>query len=154
MFDIPDSLRALFTGTVRRREGSYVVEIPAHEVESGGVDVGDRYRVALVEAPEWAAETDETGAASHVQTRSAPHQRGPNHTEHAASDQPPEPPVEEGEIRQVEIESVGDQGDGIAKVERGFVVIVPDARPGEHPRVEIENVKQNVAFASIVDARR
>jgi len=35
-----------------------------------------------------------------------------------------EPPVEAGETRTVEIEDVGDQGDGITRVERGFVVIV------------------------------
>jgi tRNA/tmRNA/rRNA uracil-C5-methylase (TrmA/RlmC/RlmD family) len=34
----------------------------------------------------------------------------------------------------VTIETVGDQGDGIAKVERGYVVIVPETQPGEQPR--------------------
>jgi len=64
----------------------------------------------------------------------------------------PEPPVDEGEIREVTIETVGDQGDGIAKVERGYVLIVPGARPGEAPTVEVETVKRNVAFATVVDA--
>ncbi|ELY69193.1 hypothetical protein C488_20937 [Natrinema pellirubrum DSM 15624] len=50
------------------------------------------------------------------------------------------------------IETVGDQGDGIAKVERGYVVIVPGAQPGDEPTVEIEQVQENVAFASIVDS--
>jgi len=49
------------------------------------------------------------------------------------------------------IETVGDQGDGIAKVERGYVVIVPEAQPGDEPTIEIEQVQENVAFASIVD---
>jgi Predicted RNA-binding protein, contains TRAM domain len=56
-------------------------------------------------------------------------------------------------VRQVTVESVGDQGDGIAKVERGYVVIVPDARPGDEPTVEIEEVQQNVAFARVIDGR-
>jgi predicted RNA-binding protein with TRAM domain len=60
--------------------------------------------------------------------------------------------VEEGEVRDVTIETVGDQGDGIAKVERGYVVIVPGAQPGDKPTVEIEQVQENVAFASIVDS--
>jgi predicted RNA-binding protein with TRAM domain len=51
----------------------------------------------------------------------------------------------------VTIESVGDQGDGIAKVERGYVVIVPDGQPGQQPTVEIDTVRQNVSFATIVD---
>jgi predicted RNA-binding protein with TRAM domain len=52
----------------------------------------------------------------------------------------------------VTIETVGDQGDGIAKVERGYVVIVPGAQPGDQPTVEIEQVQENVAFASIIDS--
>lgn len=62
------------------------------------------------------------------------------------------PPVDEGEVRDVTIETVGDQGDGIAKVERGYVVIVPGAQPGDEPTVEIEQVQENVAFARIVDS--
>ena len=60
--------------------------------------------------------------------------------------------MEEGEVRDVTIETVGDQSDGIAKVERGYVVIVPGAQPGDEPTVEIEQVQENVAFASIVDS--
>ena len=61
------------------------------------------------------------------------------------------PPVDEGEVRNVTIETVGEQGDGIAKVERGYVVIVPGGQPGDEPTVEIDQVRDNVAFASIVD---
>jgi len=61
-------------------------------------------------------------------------------------------PVDEGEVRDVTIETVGDQGDSIAKVERGYVVIVPGAQPGDQPTVEIEQVQENVAFTSIVDS--
>ncbi|MGM0398195.1 MAG: TRAM domain-containing protein [Halobacteriota archaeon] len=62
----------------------------------------------------------------------------------------PEPPVEEGDVREVTIESTGDQGDGIAKVDRGFVVIVPGARPGDDVTVEIESVQPNYAVANVV----
>jgi predicted RNA-binding protein with TRAM domain len=51
----------------------------------------------------------------------------------------------------VTIETIGDQGDGIAKVDRGYVVIVPGGQPGDEPTVEIEQVQENVAFASVVD---
>ncbi|SDD82801.1 Predicted RNA-binding protein, contains TRAM domain [Natrinema hispanicum] len=69
-----------------------------------------------------------------------------------ASRTPSGPPVEEGEVRDVSIETVGDQGDGIAKVERGYVVIVSGAQPGDEPTIEIEQVQKNVAFASVVDS--
>lgn len=45
--------------------------------------------------------------------------------------------------------AVGEQGDGIAKIEQGYVVIVPDATPGEQPTVEIEHVRPNVAFVAV-----
>lgn len=49
------------------------------------------------------------------------------------------------------IETVGDQGEGIAKVDRRYVVIVPGTHPGDDPTVEIEQVTENVAFARVVD---
>lgn len=51
----------------------------------------------------------------------------------------------------MKIEHLGDQGDGITRVERGFVVIVSDASPGEEVTVEITHVQENVAFADVVD---
>jgi predicted RNA-binding protein with TRAM domain len=62
-------------------------------------------------------------------------------------------PVEEGEERTVEIEDIGEQGDGITRVERGFVVIVPDTEQGERVTVEITDVRENVAFAEVVERR-
>ncbi|ESS07370.1 MAG: putative RNA-binding protein, contains TRAM domain protein, partial [uncultured archaeon A07HB70] len=63
----------------------------------------------------------------------------------------PTPPVEEGEQRTVEIEDIGDQGDGITRVERGFVVIVPDTEQGERVSIEVTDVRENVAFADVVE---
>jgi len=51
----------------------------------------------------------------------------------------------------VTIETLGDKGDGIAKIERGYVVIVPDSQPGDEPTVEITSVRQNVSFAEVVE---
>jgi Predicted RNA-binding protein, contains TRAM domain len=59
--------------------------------------------------------------------------------------------IEESEIREVEIEDIGDQGDGITRVERGFVVIVPDTKESERVKIEISDVRQNVAFAEVVE---
>jgi len=61
------------------------------------------------------------------------------------------PPVEESEQRDVKIENLGDQGDGIAKVEHGYVVIVPEMSVGDRVTVEIQQVRENVAFADVVD---
>jgi len=58
-------------------------------------------------------------------------------------------PVKEGEEYDVEIESVGEKGDGIAKV-RGFVLFVSNTRKGDYVKVRITKVLQNVGFAEVV----
>ncbi|MFC7058429.1 TRAM domain-containing protein [Halovenus salina] len=136
MVEIPDSLRSLFTATVEEREGNYVIEVPKSEIENEAARPGATYRVAVLPH---AVESD--GVETDDTTETTP-DREPG---------PPEPPVDEGERREVTIESVGDQGDGIAKVERGYVVIVPGARPGDEPTIEIDQVKENVAFATVVE---
>jgi predicted RNA-binding protein with TRAM domain len=141
MVQIPDSLRSVFSATVDERGGKYVFEVPQGEIDHDAVEPGATYRVALFES----------GATPGTTTPEA----GRSGTDAAGPGGPggvPEPPVDEGEIREVTIETVGDQGDGIAKVERGYVLIVPGARPGEAPTVEVETVKRNVAFATVVDA--
>jgi 23S rRNA (uridine2552-2'-O)-methyltransferase len=53
----------------------------------------------------------------------------------------------------VEIEEVGDQGDGLAKVD-GFAVFVSSGEPGDKLTVEIESVRRTVAHASALQGRR
>jgi predicted RNA-binding protein with TRAM domain len=138
MVEIPDSLRSLFTARVEERGGRYVIEVPESEIEHEAARLGETYRVAVLPTPEPVG-----GESTDTSSTTADRDSGP-----------PDPPVDEGEVRDVTIESVGDQGDGIAKVERGYVVIVPDAKPGDQPTVEIEQVKENVAFARVIDGRR
>jgi len=64
------------------------------------------------------------------------------------------PPVEPGDVREVIIESLGDQGDGIAKIDHGYVVIVPGTRPDDEVTVEIEQARENLAFARVRDDNR
>jgi predicted RNA-binding protein with TRAM domain len=146
MVDIPDSLRSVFSATLREDDGSYVVEVPPGEITHDAVVPGETYRVAVFDS-------SGTSGTSGTSEKAGHDARGTGHEGHDDDQRIPEPPVEEGEVRDVTIETLGDQGDGIAKVERGYVVIVPDAEPGEQPTVEIEQVRRNVAFASIVDPR-
>lgn len=63
-----------------------------------------------------------------------------------------EVPVREGDIiDDVEIISVGEKGDGIAKVD-GFVVIVPGAKKGEVVTIKIGRVLAKYAFSELTDA--
>ncbi|WP_146418415.1 TRAM domain-containing protein [Haloarcula hispanica] len=130
--DIPAQLRCLFSATIEERDDSYVIEVPAQELRLGDLQQGETYRAAFLSA----SANDDTEQAS---TESQPEHRQPK------------PPVEEGEQRTVEIEDIGDQGDGITRVERGFVVIVPDTDVGERVTIEITDVGQNVAFGEVVE---
>lgn len=58
-------------------------------------------------------------------------------------------PVKEGETYEVEISAVGGKGDGIAKV-KGFVLFVPKAKKGEHLKIKVTKVLQNVGFGEVV----
>ncbi|MFO7791721.1 MAG: TRAM domain-containing protein [Candidatus Saliniplasma sp.] len=58
------------------------------------------------------------------------------------------PPVEEGETYDVEIEDMGKEGDGVAKVEN-FVVFIPDTEVGDKVTIEITKVLHTMAFGEV-----
>ena len=130
--EVPDQLQCLFSSTIRERDGSYVVELPEQEVQLGNVKPGETYRLALLPTSTTGTESDAAADTGR---------------EHASQ----RPPVSEGDQRTVEIEDIGDQGDGITRVERGFVVIVPETDPGERVEIEITDVQDTVAFADVVE---
>lgn len=57
-------------------------------------------------------------------------------------------PVQVGEMYDVTIDSVGDKGDGIARV-KGFVVFVPGTKLGESVKIKITKVLEKVGFAEV-----
>jgi 23S rRNA (uridine2552-2'-O)-methyltransferase len=59
-------------------------------------------------------------------------------------------PVRAGDELEVEIEDVGREGDGIAKVE-GFTLFVDGAAEGETLRIRVTDVKPRFAFAERLD---
>lgn len=129
--ELSDDLLCLFNAKVEERGDSYVIEVQERELNLGVLQQQSPYRVAILptqRTSKTVSHDDET----HSHTRS-------------------EAPVEEGEEVDVKIESLGDQGDGIARVGPGYVVIVPDAEPGDRVTVEITNTRDTVAFADIVD---
>ncbi|MFC7077045.1 MULTISPECIES: TRAM domain-containing protein [Haloarcula] len=129
--EISEKLLCLFSADVTDEGDRYVVEVPRREIETGAVEAGGTYRVALISADDESADSE--GAASET-----------------PPDQP-QPPVEPGETRYVEIEDIGKQGDGIARVERGYVIIVPGAEIDERVKIEVTEVKSNFAVGEIID---
>ena len=130
--EISEKLLCLFSADVSAEEDRYVIEVPRQEVETGDINPEEVYRVALISREE-STETEETTA----QPQTAPSE--------------PQPPVDVGETRYVEIEDLGKQGDGIARVERGSVIIVPGADVGERVKVEVTEVKSNFAVGEIIE---
>lgn len=59
-------------------------------------------------------------------------------------------PVAEGDVREVLIESIGEKGDGIAKI-NGFVIIVPLGRLGEKLWIRITAIRGKVGFGTILE---
>lgn len=132
--EISEQLLCLFSASVSEVEDGYTVEVPKREVDTGDIELGEPYRVALI--------SDSDASPSTTIENSS--------TADADSDAP-QPPVEPGELRYVEIEDIGKQGDGIARVERGYVIIVPDAEIGERVKIEVSEVKSNFAVGEIIE---
>jgi len=136
--EISEQLTCLFATEVEERDQSYVVEVPKQEVDVGYVDPTKDYQVGVLKQP------GETSQAAPIQTSDD------------SSQQPDldQPPVSTGETRVVEITELGDQGDGLTRVERGFVVIVPETEVGERVQIRIETVHETVAFGEVVERYR
>lgn len=124
--EISDKLLCLFSARVVEDEDSFTIEVPKQEVEEGDVSTETTYRVAIIEP-------------------------GVTHSSSEVAEDQPEPPVETGETRYVEIEDIGKQGDGIARVERGYVIIVPGTEIGDRVKVEITDVKPNFSVAETIE---
>lgn len=133
MVEVPNRLCSLFTASLDERDGEHVVRIPASVIENDEIDPSESYRIAVLDRPGSSRRSDPQSDDD----RSGSADRGP--------------PVAENDVLTVTVNAVGDQGDGIAKVDRGYVLIVSDAAPGDEVSVRVETVKPNVAFASVVD---
>ncbi|RBI59762.1 deoxyribonuclease [halophilic archaeon] len=132
--EIDDKLLCLFSADIDEQDGDYTITIPERELEKGEVDDDGVYRVAVLRS------STPTDSRTQDTRESQP-----------ATDDDSGPPVDVGDRRVVEIEDIGEQGDGIARVERGYVLIVPETEHGDHVTVEITKVKPNVAFGEVVE---
>ncbi len=138
-----DELLTVYSGEIETRGDKYVVEVPKREIEHGGVREGAVHRIAVLSQIE---QED----SEHTETPESSPQR-PAANREQAREIYNGPPVEAGDQRVVVIESTGEEGDGIAKVDRGYVVIVPEASQGDKVRIELNTVRENVGFADVVE---
>jgi predicted RNA-binding protein with TRAM domain len=132
--ELPDQLLSLFSAQVEKQADSYVIEIPKREFQLGDLHTDRTYRVAIL--------------STHPSRESGEEDRDQDlEREQDVSG----PPVAEGDTREVEIEDIGDQGDGITRVEQGYVVIVPDTELGERVTIKITEVRENMPFAEVIE---
>ena len=131
----PEKLLTLFSAEIEERGGQPFVALPERELDLGDLTVGDTYRIAIL---------PRSGG------KSSPTERAPTPGRQRTQGSS-EPPVEEGELREFEIEDTGEQGDGIARVGPGYIVFVPETKVGDRVTVEITQVRENFAFAEVVE---
>ena len=132
----------LYSARVTEENDTYTIEVPKREIRQENIQSGETYRVAIVSTP-----VEESTPKTETETEEEPIA---NSSPPQGQDSSTQPPVSEGETCEVEIENLGDQGDGIAKIDRGYVVIVPDTEVGERVTVRISEVRENVAFAEVL----
>jgi len=174
MATIPDHLLSLFTASLEYRGGRYYIEVPASEVSfSQSLDAQSQCQVAILsldrvedDGKPKPSSTTETSQQDSKTTKVS-RQASPRTTtrssqpESISFPQPyassrwngsnrPDPPVAENDILEVEIESMGSKGDGVAKVDSGYVLMVPDTEVGEEVTVEVESVQDTYSFARVV----
>lgn len=128
---LDDSLLTVFSATIGERDGTPVIEVPDRELDLGTLSTGDTYRIALLETQGTAEKTP-----SQNRQKKPPSESGP--------------PVTEGEQLDVEIEDVGEQGDGVARVGPGYIIFVPETDLGDRVTIEITKTLENFGFAEVV----
>lgn len=121
----------VFSAEIEDRGDGPVIALPEREVDLGDLEPGETYRVAI-EATGGSAPTTDSDDRS-------------------GAGQSADPPVAVGETHEVEIEDVGEQGDGIARVGPGYVVFVPEAGLGDRVTIEITKALENFAFGEVVE---
>jgi len=125
------ALLTVFSAEIEATDEGHAISVPEREVDLGDLQLGETYRVSI----------EATGEAAGVD-QSAHH---PTTTEGA------DPPVAVGETHEVEIDDVGEEGDGIARVGPGYVVFVPDAGLGDRVTIEITKAMENFAFGEVIE---
>lgn len=129
-----DSIFTLFTAEIESRDGTNVIVVPDRELKVGELEAGKTYRVAILPQANRSGPTMSDSPSSRQQSR---------------ANSPP--PVDEGEVLEVEIDDVGEQDDGIARIGPGYVVFVPDTDIGDRVTIEITEIRDNFAFAEVVE---
>lgn len=133
MSSILNSLLSYFTAKIYEEDEKYVIEVPKHEVQQGSLDLDSPHKVAIFGSEEEQAAQSTT----------------PSHEELTPG---PSPPVREGEELTVDVVDEGSEGDGIARINEGYVIIIPEGTVGDSLEIEITAVKEQFAIGEQIGA--
>jgi predicted RNA-binding protein with TRAM domain len=139
---VSDDLYAVFSAKIEFKNRTPVVEIPESELSVGELEESETYRIAIHRQIETTDDNENDGDATAGTSGSRQRQTSDSG-----------PPVDEGDTLDVEIEDVGDQGDGLTRIGPGYVVFVPDTQIGDRVTVQIKEARSNFAFAEVVGKR-
>lgn len=125
--NIPDRVYSIFTAEIESGSNP-IISVPKQEIEVGDLTVGENYRIAILPPVDGAAQSKERRSESQ-----------------------PELPVETDEVLEVEIEDIGEKGDGIARIGPGYVVFVPNTAVGDRVAIKITEARENFGFGEIIE---
>lgn len=138
---LSDDVFTIFSAKIETSDGAPVVTVPERELMIGELEEDEIYRVAILPQTRQSEPTDtDTTASDTGATASRHHQR-----DESAS------PVNEGDTLDVEIEDVGDQGDGIARIGPGYIIFVPTTDVGDRVTIRITDARENFAFSEVIE---
>lgn len=120
-----------YTAQIERTGNQYVIEVPSREVDLGTLSLDDVCQVTLTIREHDHASPDSTSSSTD-----------------STGD---EVPVSVGEQLTVEIEDTGQHGDGITRVDQGYVLIIPGSEVGDEVTVEVQQTNPTYGFAEVVD---
>lgn len=129
-----DNMACRYTAQLVAEEDHYVIQVPDAEVEFGPLTENGAYRVTIEHLAE-----SESGTGNGSQEIGGQSQGSGVQA-----------PVTEGDQLDVTIEDLGQQGDGIARVGPGYVLIIPGSSVGDNLTVEVQEVNPSFGFAEIV----
>lgn len=128
--DVSDGVYTIFTAEIESVR-TPVISVPQQELRVGELETGERYRIAVLPPLNQPESSRVSGGPQNYSQRSEG------------------PPVEVGETVDVEIEDMGDQGDGLARIGPGYVIFVPETRVGDQVTIEIKEARENFAFGEV-----
>ena len=132
-----DSPSCIYTARLERVGDRYVVEIPSREIELGSLSPGDVCQVTVDLLEEGSPDESTTGSA----------------TDRTDGSDGPDQPVSVGDRLTVQIDDMGQQGDGIARVGEGYVLIVPGSDVDDEVDVEVQHTNPTYGFAEILEEK-